>query len=67
MAAAPTVTATRAGLSARMVTLVVAVPTGTTVNAVATTAGTGYTITVDVGSRRSQVGISKGGGMWQIG
>ncbi len=67
LASAPTVTASRSGYSARMVTLVVPVPTGTNVSAVATTAGTGYTITVDVGSRQSQVGISKGGGMWQIG
>ena len=64
---APTVVTARGGTSARMVTLVVGVPTGTAVSASAAASGSGYAVTVDVGGRRTQVGISAGGGMWKIG
>jgi hypothetical protein len=64
---APTVITARGGTSARMVTLVVGVPTGTPVTAAAVAAGRSYTVTVDVGGQRTQVGISAGGGMWRIG
>lgn len=67
MVPAPTVVASRSAKAVRMVTLVVAVPTGTAVNAVATTGGTGYVVTVDVGGRRTRVAISSGGSMSRAG
>lgn len=67
MKAAPTVVATQVGRTARMVTLVVGVPTGTAVNASAARSGKGYVVTVDIGGKRSRVGISAGGGMWKAG
>lgn len=63
---APTVVTARGGTSARMVTLVVGVPTGTSVSASVVASGSTYAVTIDVGGRRTQVGISAGGGMWKI-
>ncbi len=65
--AAPTVVTARVGTSARMVTLVVQVPTGTVVTASAAASGRSNVVTVDVGGRSTQVGISAGGGMWRVG
>lgn len=67
LVAAPTVLMNRPGTSARIVTLVVAVPTGTSVDAVATPSGRSTVVTITVGGRTTQVGISAGGGMWRIG
>jgi hypothetical protein len=64
---APTVITARSGTSARMVTLVVGVPTGTPVSASGAASGNSSVVTIDIGGKRTQVGISAGGGMWKVG